>query len=257
MPKIKKQNNVLNEKIQEQLSAMSQDIEKANSLEVVKSDINAKLNTIIDILNDKQEFEESSNKEISHKLLDMTNRVKQLEEESKKFQTRLEEQLIKSMQDALTKLNNRAAFDEYFTKAMVKFHHRPFELSIVVLDLDNFKQINDTYGHTAGDKTLQVIANTLKKNLDQNTFVGRYGGEEFVLVYSDKNKADLVNALNILRKKIALLPFTFKNNKVSITTSIGCTHIKSGDNIHQAFERADQALYQAKEQGKNRVIYKD
>ncbi len=84
------------------------------------------------------------------------------------------------MQDALTKLNNRAAFDEYFTKAMVKYHHNPYELSIVVLDLDNFKQINDTYGHTAGDKTLQVIANTLKKNLDQNTFVGRYGGEEFV-----------------------------------------------------------------------------
>ncbi|WP_448249332.1 diguanylate cyclase [Thalassotalea agariperforans] len=254
---IKKQNNVLNEKIQEQLSAMSQDIEKANSLEVVKSDINDKLNTIINILNDKQEFEESSNNDINQKLVDMTNRVKQLEEESKKFQTRLEEQLIKSMQDALTKLNNRAAFDEYFTKAMVKYHHNPYELSIVVLDLDNFKQINDTYGHTAGDKTLQVIANTLKKNLDQNTFVGRYGGEEFVLVYSDKNKADLVNALNILRKKIALLPFTFKNNKVSITTSIGCTHIKSGDNIHQAFERADQALYQAKEQGKNRVIYKD
>ena len=254
---IKKQNNILNGKIQEQLSAMSQDIKKANALETVKSDINDKLNTIIDILNDKQKFEESSNKEISQKLLDMTNRVKQLEEESKKFQIRLEEQLIKSMQDALTKLNNRAAFDEYFTKAMVKFHHHPYELSIVVLDLDNFKQINDTYGHTAGDKTLQVIANTLKKNVDKNTFVGRYGGEEFVLVYSDKNKADLVNALNILRKKIALLPFTFKINKVSITASIGCTHIKSGDNIHQAFERADQALYQAKEQGKNRVIYKD
>ncbi len=80
----KKQNNVLNEKIQEQLSAMSQDIEKANSLEVVKSDINDKLNTIINILNDKQEFEESSNNDINQKLVDMTNRVKQLEEKERK-----------------------------------------------------------------------------------------------------------------------------------------------------------------------------
>lgn len=254
---VNKQNNLLNGKLQEQLSAMSVEIEKASSLEIVKHDINDKLNTIVDILNDKQKFEESSNQVIGNKLLDMTNRVKQLEDESKKFQMRLEEQLVKSMQDALTKLNNRAAFDEYFTKAMVRFHHKPFPLSIVVIDLDNFKKINDTYGHTAGDKTLQVIANTLKKNIDKNAFVGRYGGEEFVLIFSDKDKSQLTNFLNILRKKIALLPFTFKNNKVSITTSIGCTHIKTGDNIHQSFERADQALYQAKEQGKNRVIYSD
>lgn len=254
---VQKQNDVMNTKLHAQLSSVSSDIQKANSLEVVKSDINDKLNAIVNLLNEKQKFEESSSVLISTKLQDMTQRVEELESESKKFQARLEEQLIKSMQDALTKLNNRAAFDEYFTKAMVKFHHKPFELSIVVIDLDNFKKINDTYGHTAGDKTLQVIANTLKKNIDKKAFIGRYGGEEFVLVFSDLNKTKLTATLNNLRKKIAILPFTFKNNKVSITTSIGCTHVKKGDNIHQAFERADQALYQAKEQGKNRVIYQD
>lgn len=254
---VKKQNDVLNIQLQKQLSSMSVEIEKANSLDVVKNEINAKLNSIVTILNDKTKFEESSSQLIANKLLDMTNRVKKLEDESKKFQTRLEEQLVKSMLDALTKLNNRAAFDEYFTKAMVKFHHKPFELSIVVLDLDNFKKINDTYGHTAGDKTLQVIANTLKSKIDKNAFIGRYGGEEFVLIFSHLDKAKLILTLNELREKIALLPFTFKNTKVSITTSIGCTHIKTGDNIHQAFERADQALYKAKEAGKNRVIYSD
>ncbi|MGJ8692209.1 MAG: GGDEF domain-containing protein [Thalassotalea sp.] len=254
---VKKQNHILNTKLHEQLCSVTSEIEKANSLEVVKHDINIKLTAIISLLNDKQKFEDSAGELITTKLVDMTDRVKQLENESKNFQARLEEQLVKSMQDALTKLNNRAAFDEYFTKAMVKFHHKPYELSIVVIDLDNFKNINDTYGHTAGDKTLQVIANTLKKNVDKNVFLGRYGGEEFVLIFSNLDEEKLTTTLNNLRKKVALLPFTFKNNKVSITTSIGCTHIKAGDNIHQAFERADEALYQAKEQGKNQVVYRD
>ena len=254
---VKTQNIKLNDQLQEQLSQVSVEIAEANSLEIVKSDINEKLSNIVNLLEEKQAFEESSNQLISGKLIEMTERVKQLEEESLKFQSRLQEQLVKSMQDALTKLNNRAAFDEYFTKAIVKYHHQPYELSLVVFDIDDFKRINDTYGHTAGDKTLQVIANTLSKNVTKKTFIGRYGGEEFVMIFSDKNKAQLLESLDILRKKIALLPFSFKNNKVSITTSIGCTHIKAGDNIHQAFERADQALYEAKNKGKNRVIYQE
>jgi len=159
------------------------------------------------------------------------------------------------MQDALTKLDNRAAFDDYFAKEIVRYHHSNFDLAIVVIDLDDFKRINDTYGHTAGDKTLQVIANTLKKQMDKDIFVGRYGGEEFVLIFSNINKGALMKKLESLRAKVASLPFTFKSNKVSITLSMGASHIKNDDNVHIAFERADTALYQAKEKGKNNVVY--
>jgi diguanylate cyclase (GGDEF)-like protein len=185
----------------------------------------------------------------------MSAKVELLEQQSKVFEDKLAEQQRKSMQDALTKLANRAAFDDYFAKAMVRFHHKPFELAIVVLDIDNFKQINDTYGHTAGDKTLQVIANTIAKNVSKGVFVGRYGGEEFVLIYSKIQEKELTQELNALNKYIARLPFKFKSDKVSITLSIGATHIKANDNIHIAFERADQAMYKAKHNGKNQVIY--
>jgi diguanylate cyclase (GGDEF)-like protein len=123
------------------------------------------------------------------------------------------------------------------------------------MDLDNFKRINDTYGHTAGDKTLQVISSTLKKYVGNEAFIARYGGEEFVLIFSSINKKDLVDKLNKLRLQVAKLPFKFKNNKVTITISIGASHIKKNDNVHMAFERADGALYQAKEKGKNTVVY--
>jgi diguanylate cyclase (GGDEF)-like protein len=123
------------------------------------------------------------------------------------------------------------------------------------MDIDNFKKINDTYGHTAGDKTLQVIAKSIVKNVDNDVFVGRYGGEEFVLIYSKTNEDKLIKELNLLNKYISRLPFKFKNTKVSITLSMGITHIKADDNIHTAFERADKAMYHAKEHGKNQVIY--
>ena len=159
------------------------------------------------------------------------------------------------MQDALTKLNNRAAFEEYMTKAMVRFAHKPFDLAIAVIDLDDFKSINDTFGHSAGDKTLQVIASTLSKTLGESAFIARYGGEEFILVFEGLDYGAVMLALDELRVQVSRLPFKFKNKKVNISTSIGATHIKDNDKVHQAFERADQALYKAKHEGKNRVIY--
>ena len=128
----------------------------------------------------------------------MTKKVEDLEEQSKVFETKLAEQQRKSMQDALTKLSNRAAFDEYFTQAMVRFHHQPFDLAIAVIDIDDFKNINDTYGHTAGDKTLQVIANTVQNKVSKDVFVARYGGEEFVLIYVKHKQKEFVQELNFI-----------------------------------------------------------
>jgi len=248
-------NDKINQKLQSQLLDMTGTVEKALSLNQVKEDINKKLQFIASTLEQKSKFEVHSHQQLSDKLSDMSVKVEQLEQQSKVFEEKLAEQQRKSMQDALTRLANRAAFDDYFAKAMVRFHHKPFQLALVVLDIDDFKQINDTYGHTAGDKTLQVIANTIVKNVSKGVFVGRYGGEEFVLIYSRTQEQELTAELNSLNKYIARLPFKFKNNKVSITLSIGATHIKADDNIHIAFERADQAMYKAKKQGKNQVIY--
>ncbi len=245
----------LNEQLQKQLIDMTSTIDQATSLAEVKVDINEKLQLIAGTLEKKYTIEHLNQKNLEEQLFVMTKKVSSLEKQSLSFEKRLQEQQLKSMQDSLTKLANRAAFDEYFAKEMVRYHHKAFDLAIVVMDLDDFKRINDTYGHTAGDKTLQVIAKTLTQKLPSDVFIGRYGGEEFVLIYSGIKQAALIKELNILKKHIARLPFKFKNNKVSITTSIGVSHVKTNDNIHIAFERADKALYEAKKQGKNQVVY--
>ncbi|TYK65519.1 GGDEF domain-containing protein [Colwellia echini] len=245
----------INKKLQLQLTEMTGSVEKALSLNQVKEDINEKLLFISKTLEQKSKFEQYSHKQLAEKLDEMSAKVELLEKQSKIFDEKLAIQQQKSMQDALTKLANRAAFDDYFAKSMVRFHHKPFGLALVVMDIDDFKSINDTYGHTAGDKTLQVIANTIVKNVSKGVFVGRYGGEEFVLIYSNVKQEALLTELNNLNKCIASLPFKFKDTKVSITLSIGAAHVGSEDNIHTVFERADQAMYKAKKQGKNQVIY--
>jgi len=249
------QHDSLNEQLQRQIVDMASGLDKATSLADIKVDINAKLQLIAGTLEKKTTFEREQQDVLEIQLSTMTEKVLLLETQSRSFEKRIQEQQARSLQDALTKLNNRAAFDEHFAKEIVRYHNKNFELAIVVMDLDDFKRINDTYGHTAGDKTLQVISSTLKKHIGNDAFIARYGGEEFVLIFSGINKENLLEKLNNLRLKVSKLPFKFKNNKVTITISIGASHVQHDDNVHMAFERADGALYQAKEKGKNTVIY--
>jgi len=249
------EHNRLNDLLQEQISRMSSDLDQAASLAELKVDISSRLQEIASTLEQKATFESKQTTLLNKQLLDMQDKVEVLEAQSKTFEKRIQEQQAKSMQDALTKLANRAAFDDYFAKQMVRFHHKQFDLAIAVIDLDDFKRINDTFGHTAGDKTLQVVANTLKSALNGDAFVARYGGEEFVAIFTGFTQDEVQDRLETLRKKAARLPFKFKNNKVTITLSIGVTHVVPDDNVHIAFERADMGLYKAKEQGKNRIIY--
>ncbi|MBA6391405.1 GGDEF domain-containing protein [Colwellia sp. BRX10-3] len=249
------QNAKINKELTDKINAVSIGIIDAGSLSEMKVDVNDKIQQIAKTLENKTKLEEKQSLALHEKLNNMSAQVEQLEKQSKVFEKRIQEVQAKSFQDALTKLANRAAFDEFFAKEIVRFHHKPFDLAITVIDLDDFKRINDTYGHTAGDKTLQVIADTLTKFMSKDVFISRYGGEEFVLIFKGVDKITVMNKLNMLRKKVSSLPFTFKGTRVSITFSIGVTLVQRDDNVHSAFERADTALYQAKNDGKNKVIY--
>ena len=253
--KCNKKHQKLNDQLQSQITDMAKGLDQANSLIDIKVDISSKLKAIASTLDEKTILENTLQVDLESKLVDMQNKIERLEEQSITFEKRIQEQQAKSFLDALTKLNNRAAFDEYFAKEIVRYQHNGGSLSIAIADLDNFKRINDTYGHTAGDKTLQVLASTFKKTLKDDAFIARYGGEEFIFIFKNKDQNEVTQKLNLLKSNISKLPFKFKNNKVSMTLSMGVTHVKADDNVHIAFERADTALYKAKEEGKNRVIY--
>lgn len=162
-----------------------------------------------------------------------------------------------SVQDSLTKLYNRRFFEEYVHKEIIKAKRHPTTFAILLLDIDSFKKINDTYGHLMGDRVLHEVALQLQKNCRESDLVARWGGEEFVIYLRDISHQDAIEKAEILRKSIEK-PNTnvhFATLQSPITLSIGIALFSDhGDSIDKLISKADKALYQAKHEGKNRTI---
>ncbi len=156
--------------------------------------------------------------------------------------------------DPLTKLYNRRALLRDLETILDFGKDKKLDLSLIIFDLDDFKKINDTFGHIAGDKTLIYVAKVLKSSLRSEVKTYRFGGEEFVVVL---NRIDLAEAQKIAKrilKTISESKLIYKNSTIKITMSGGITGHRQNDTIDTIIERADRALYKAKENGKNRVV---
>lgn len=254
---IKQKMQALNEQIERQIDLLSKETKSATSLEQLQTMVSSKLGVITNSLKDKEQLERQERELMLQALNSMADRLKELEEEANQFKKRLAEQKFRSLQDALTELPNRAAFDERYELEVKRAKRSGRPLSIVLADVDHFKNINDSYGHSAGDKTLKVIAKALKQSLRETDFIARYGGEEFILLFPETDIKDLVTPLNSIREKIKRIPFKFKDTNVPITISFGATELRNADTNREAFDRADEALYDAKRGGRDKVVFRD
>lgn len=154
--------------------------------------------------------------------------------------------------DGLTKILNRRALDTYL-KSICDKKDLKHELHILLLDIDNFKQINDEYGHVAGDKILVLIANMLRKTLRDGDKVFRYGGEEFIIVLNRVDAATCKEIGNRILKLIRSNKLFYKNQAINVTISIGATMFYPGDTPDEIINRADKALYVSKNNGKDQM----
>ncbi len=127
-------------------------------------------------------------------------------------------------------------------------------LSIIMLDVDNFKKLNDTYGHDAGDAALKLVAKTLEDHVRQSDFVGRWGGEEFVIALLGANEHDGYIVAEHLRQEIASQTLRYKNKKITMSASFGAAELKQKDTLESLIKKADKAMYSAKTTGKNKVV---
>lgn len=156
----------------------------------------------------------------------------------------------KAYYDGLTKIYNRNKFDELFLQELLRVQRYKDDLSIAILDIDNFKNFNDTFGHLIGDEVLIMLANNLKEKVRNTDIFARWGGEEFVILFIETNLDDAIIIADKLRKYISELKHKTAG---SITASFGLTKYKEGDTLESLFNRCDEALYSAKENGRNRV----
>ena len=156
--------------------------------------------------------------------------------------------------DKLTNLPNRKAFDIGISVLLNDSQRHRTTLGLMLLDLDHFKAINDTYGHLAGDYVLTETAETLRSTIRSEDFICRWGGEEFVIVVRDCDEQHLMLLAEKIRAAIEAADYTFKGTSIAVTTSLGVATRIGGEYIDHMIYRADKALYRAKHAGRNQAV---
>lgn len=162
-----------------------------------------------------------------------------------------------SLQDKLTGLNNRAAFDDCLKREVGLSHRQHTPLSLIVLDIDHFKAVNDSYGHSAGDKALQTLAESIIDTMRGSDIAFRYGGEEFTLILSNTDKDAALLVAERIRVAASQLSCNDGTRTFAYTISLGVAQLLQGETASVLFDRADKALYQAKKSGRNQTVIAD
>jgi diguanylate cyclase len=184
----------------------------------------------------------------------MHSRVAALEKESRELSRDLDLEKLRARIDPLTRVSNRASFDERFAEELKRWQRFRHPVAILVWDIDRFKSINDACGHRGGDAVLREVAVALSRGQRAVDFFARFGGEEFVTLLVGTKLDDALIVAEQLRSGVEALRFHFHGSPVRVTVSCGLTTLRDDDSTDSVFDRADAALYKAKHSGRNACI---
>lgn len=187
-------------------------------------------------------------------LVEAQHQVDAAEARIRALEKELETVSEKVREDALTGMLNRRGLDESFMRAAADADRRGETLAVALLDIDNFKSLNDTFGHRTGDDALVHVASVLRESVRPMDSVARYGGEEFLVLLPGLGLDDAVAAMERVQRTLTRKIFLHDNAKLLITFSAGVTVRQPAETQESAVARADRAMYEAKRSGKNRVI---
>lgn len=192
------------------------------------------------------------------KNIEVRRQLRQIQEKQHELKLLNQKLLNSSLHDALTGLPNRGYLNEHAEKIFERSRTKGYSYGICLLDIDCFKQLNDRYGHIAGDKCLKEIGAVLQESRNSKVFSARYGGDEFTLIFCRMKKTDIEKLLAGIQKKVKELAIPNADSTASdiVTVSMGCFHSipTKEDKMWDYFSRADAALYQAKYMGKDSYI---
>ncbi len=243
----------LDAELREQVGGLQTSMRQATDLASLKQVVEARLDGLLNTVDTYQRQRSEHEDKLGERLQQLVGRIGSLEQAARGLRGNLEIQRQKALQDALTGLPNRAAWNERLDLEFARWQRYGGELLLAVLDVDHFKRVNDGYGHLAGDRVLKIIGGELRKRLRKTDFIARFGGEEFVMLLPGTSSAAGQQLLEALRQAIAACPFHFKGERIQVTLSAGFSAFVDGDTPERVFERADQALYRAKDAGRNRI----
>ena len=241
----------LNRSVTDEVEQLRLTAQGAPDLPTLRTSLAARLDAISSHLTDFRSREDNRIKTYRERVQHMRQRISVLERESRSLHESLREEQRLAMIDGLTGIPNRAAYDDRIEQEFKRWKRFSRPVSILAWDIDRFKSINDAYGHKAGDKVLRVIGQHLARHVRDTDFVGRYGGEEFVMLLVGTAAEEARVVADKIRLEVAQLGFHFHNAPVAVTASCGITEFSGADTPDTIFDRADRALYKAKQAGRN------
>lgn len=210
----------------------------------IKSQLLAEVAALRETVDEKQRRDERAYAQLNDRVEALQNRLTQVEAEA--------------ALDPLTRVANRHGFQRTLTRMLEQARAKHMPLSLAMIDVDDFKAINDTHGHPIGDRVLLCTAQWLTKGLRQTDYIARYGGEEFAVLLGSSSIPQIEDRLRQLVAAIANSSYEYEllgeKEQVSFTVSCGLTELQVGDTEESLVQRADDALYEAKRKGKNRLV---
>jgi diguanylate cyclase len=227
------------------------------SIKIGQTDNLAELSSILDdIMQDTRIIQASSMR--SHEELISTRKQAHIAEERvKQLEQELEQVSELVREDQLTGALNRRGLDEVLDREIKRADRQQTPISIALLDVDNFKQLNDSFGHQTGDQALMHLIQVIKKALRPTDEVARYGGEEFLIILIDTSLEEAMLTITRLQRELTKNLFLHDNKRQLITFSAGVALHSVGEDPELTINRADSAMYKAKRAGKNRVFAAD
>ena len=196
---------------------------------------------------------ETETRVLSDEMKQSSEEISQLRQKVRVLEEALRKERKKAGTDTLTKLPNRRSIDDFIQKQEASYKRYKDDYSVVLFDIDHFKSVNDTYGHDAGDVILSSFGKMLRRYSREVDFVGRWGGEEFLVVLPKTGREGAVRFAEKLREVVSKSKFMYKDVRIPITISGGIADRKSSQDMEDMLKRADENLYFAKESGRNKI----
>jgi diguanylate cyclase len=251
------QRHEISQVVENEFRGIRNHVEEAHDIEQLKSTVSERLDFLNQHFENYRQSDHDRFEQSQKQIKDLNDRLQTMEQESLELRQSAEKSRDLALKDALTGIWNRQALNELLEKEYSRWQRYQKPLSVVVWDIDFFKRVNDSYGHAAGDKVLKTIARIFQQQTRNTDFIARYGGEEFMGIFPETDLNDALVLANKIRDKVEHSKFHYENKPVPITASAGLASFRGNDTIDDVFKRADKALYQAKESGRNRCLVEE
>jgi diguanylate cyclase len=237
-----------------EMTGLKRDVDELHDVATIKVKVQTRLDAVADQLRTFRESEEHRNAEQERRAAELRREVAQLKTRTNELAEICAAQENRLMIDSLTGVHSRYAYEARLNEEHQRWLRHSQPLTYTIWDIDHFKRINDQYGHEAGDRLLRAVAEILNRGKRAEDFLARIGGEEFVLLLPMTTRDAGLIVADKLRIAIEETPFRHKRQPEGITISCGLTEFRPGDTPVAVYARADEALYKAKEQGRNRCV---